>query len=729
MQSAHQTFITVGLSAAMVMGVAEASSAQTQIPSVSSEASGELASPAQQSLPLPSVSLLPAEQTIRYPGPISGNVAPVEGYLSAESGWPWERLLEFTSSPLRESAASSEDGLDVPAGSIAQPMGTQPMDAQPINVDAPILPSMGAIAFSKDGIETALPRNDVEWDIKDASDDRDKLEAFISYSGTIEDSNPSNPIDELYISQQDTPAEMEDESSEDITPQNSEETPSVSEDNQADESEMDDELPAEDLDVPEERSPRPSLDGLDIDVSEMDDDDNQGLVEIPDYMLAPSNPLFVPIEPETAQVEGTQPISLDQALEIAYRNSRELDSALRNLDQSQAALREQRASLFPTISNQTILTHSDLDLSDESSIIEGAEPNTVNTTLDFTVTLDYDIFTSGLRSANIRAAERAMRFQELQVEVVQEDIRLNITNAYYDLQETDEGVRIAQDTVNQSQISLRDAVARERAGVGTRFDRLQAEVELANDEQVLSNSLRNQQVARRQLAEFLSLPPGVDISASDPVEVAGAWAMPLEDTLVLAYRNRAELEQQLVQRELERQQRRAARAGRLPQLSAFASYDINDLLDVTRGPSPGDSETLSVGLRLDWTLFNGGASRARARQEAIAAELAEIQFADTREAIRFDVEEQYENLGANFKNIQTANSAVGLAEESLRLARLRFGAGVGIQSDVLEAQTQLTEAEVNLVTAILDYNRALVAIQRAVGNFPDNNLSADPARE
>ena len=470
-----------------------------------------------------------------------------------------------------------------------------------------------------------------------------------------------------------------------------------------------------------------------IDVDDLADEldpSEPPLIEIPDYLLAPTNPLFVPIEPETVELEGTQPITLEQALEISRRNSRELESALQQLEQSQEALRAAKADYLPTISTLGRLTHSNTDISNEPGAGTPGSPDgqpTVDNDLLLNARLDYDIFTSGQRSANVRAAEDAVKIQELQVEVVKEELRLSITSAYYDLQESDELVRIAEDTVEQSRISLRDALARERAGVGTRFDRLQAEVDLANDEQTLSNALRDQQVTRRQLVELLSIPPGIDVSAADPVEVAGSWSMPLEETLVLAYRNRAELEQQLLQRDLENQQARAALANRWPRLSTFAQYQINDLLDNTRVNA--DNEVLSVGLELNWTLYNGGATRAQARQQEIAAELAETQFADTREEIRFDVEQQYLNLGSSFKNIQTANSAVGLAEESLRLARLRFGAGVGIQSDVLEAQTRLTEAEVNLVTAILDYNRALVAIQRAVSNFPDNNLSADPVRE
>ena len=57
------------------------------------------------------------------------------------------------------------------------------------------------------------------------------------------------------------------------------------------------------------------------------------------------------------------------------------------------------------------------------------------------------------------------------------------------------------------------------------------------------------------------------------------------------------------------------------------------------------------------------------------------------------------------------------AQENLELARLRFQAGVGTQTDVLIADRDLTQARVNRLNAIIDYNRALASIQRALGQL------------
>jgi len=77
---------------------------------------------------------------------------------------------------------------------------------------------------------------------------------------------------------------------------------------------------------------------------------------------------------------------------------------------------------------------------------------------------------------------------------------LDVANDYYALQAADESVRINQAAVRNAQASLRDAQALEQAGVGTRFDVLQSQVQLADETQRLTNSLSQQRISRRQLA-------------------------------------------------------------------------------------------------------------------------------------------------------------------------------------------------------------------------------------
>jgi OMF family outer membrane factor len=441
---------------------------------------------------------------------------------------------------------------------------------------------------------------------------------------------------------------------------------------------------------------------------------NQSVRPVPRGYLNPDpNPLRFPTRPSEVQIQGTQPITLQEAIELAERNTPSLQVARLNLERSRAALREAQAAYYPNVSAQAELSHQDSNRDDISQQPQLGDTDTASTSLGGSVGVSYDIFTSGRRSATVRAAEQQVRSNELEVEVQREQLRLDVTNNYYDLQQSDEQVRISRAAVETAQASLRDALALERAGVGTRFDVLRFQVDLANSQQDLTQALSDQRTARRQLAQRLNIVQSIDLAAADPVEIAGLWNLSLEQSIVQAFKNRAELEQQLLQRDINEQQRRIALAENRPQLSAFLNTSLQDTFDDDRDAL----RSYSLGARVNWNLFDGGAARARARQEEIDTEIAENQFADVRNQVRLDVEQSFFNLQSNFENIQTASVALEQARESLRLARLRFQAGVGTQTDVISAQNELTRAEGNRLNAILNYNRALATLQRSITNL------------
>ncbi|MEH2397351.1 TolC family protein [Nostoc sp.] len=440
-----------------------------------------------------------------------------------------------------------------------------------------------------------------------------------------------------------------------------------------------------------------------------------GPVQIPDNLIPSSNPLQFPTKPEEVTFQGNQPITLAQALELARRNNRDLQVSQLELERNKAALREAQAALLPTLGISTDITRSQSANSQLSSKLQEQQtgissPDKPSTSFSGQAQLSYNLYSSGRVQAQIRAAEEQVRFYELAVETQFETIRLNVATDYYNLQQADEQVRIAQSAVQNSQASLRDAEALERAGVGTRFDVLRSQVNLANAQQDLTNARSQQAIARRQLATRISLPQAINISAADPVQLAGLWNPTLEQSIVLAYQNRPELQQQLAQRNTSEQQRRQALAELGPQVSLVASYDLldqfNDNVSVTDG--------YSLGVRATLNLYDGGAARARADQSKANIAIAETQFAEQRNQIRFQVEQAYSTQQSSLENVQTANTALEQAREALRLARLRFQAGVGTQTDVINSENDLTQAEGNRVRAILDYNRALAQLQRSV---------------
>ena len=444
-----------------------------------------------------------------------------------------------------------------------------------------------------------------------------------------------------------------------------------------------------------------------------------------------ANPLSFPTEANEVEVDAQKPITLEQAIELSLANNKDIQEARIQVQRSQAELRQERAALYPTLDLTSGLTYGNTGFFDSitEQRIEGGIPeesllDTSNESFEFStgLGLNYDIYDGGLRGASIRAAQKQLRSTELDLESIVEQTRFETASDYYDLQNGDAQVEIQEAAVEDAAQTLKDAQLLERAGLGTRFDVLRAEVELAQAQQRLITAIATQNIARRQLAETLSIDHSTDLSTADAIEEAGTWDLALAETIVQAFQNRAELEQFLLQREIAQEQRTIARSSVRPTVSAAANYTTDDNFE----DEFDISDRYSVGLNLQWRLFDGGAASAAAEQAERDAELAETRFADQRNQIRFAVEQAYYQLESNQQNIGTATKEVELAEESLRLARLRFQAGVGTQTDVIDAQTQLTTARGNLLASITDYNQSFVNLQRQVSNTPDNGLQDLP---
>ena len=466
--------------------------------------------------------------------------------------------------------------------------------------------------------------------------------------------------------------------------------------------------------------------------------------------LNPSaNPLSFPTEAEEVEVGTPSLITIEQAIELTLKNNKQIQEARLQVDRAEAELRQERAALYPTLDLTSGLTYGNnlfLDSTTEQIIDQRAEDNAAanpNLTEDQArlaaeggltnastssfrfnsgLSLNYDIYDGGLRGASIRAAEKQLRSTELNLETIVEQTRFESARDYYALQNSDAQVEIQEAAIEDALQTLRDAQLLERAGLGTRFEVLQAEVELAQARQRLTTAIANQNISRRQLAETLSVAHNTELATADAVEQAGTWNLELAETIVQAFRNRAELEQLLLQREINEEQRTIALSSIRPRLTANANYSVDDDFE----DDFDISDQYSVGLNLQWRLYDGGAARAAAEQEEIDAEISETNFADQRNQIRFAVEQAYFQLESNQNNISTATREVELAQESLRLARLRFQSGVGTQTDVIDAQTRLTTARGNLLSSIIDYNQSFADLQRQVSNTPDNGLQDLP---
>ncbi|WP_310424857.1 TolC family protein [Chamaesiphon sp. VAR_48_metabat_135_sub] len=417
------------------------------------------------------------------------------------------------------------------------------------------------------------------------------------------------------------------------------------------------------------------------------------------------NDLNLPKTGDEVQITKNRALTLQEAIEIAFRNNREVQAARLTVNKSQTGIGEAQAAQALQVGlTSTLQTQG-------SPVIFGSQSpvNNNDTNIQGKLQATYSILDTGRNQSSVRAAEEQVKFDRLDLIRTEQKIRGTVITAYYDLQGADSSVIINQAAVKDATRSLSDAQLQEKAGVGTKFDILRAQVQLATANQDLTNAQGQQQTARKKIAQILVVDNNTEFKAADTVRELGGWGYSLEDSVVLAYKNRPEVKQQLVLRSVSEQQQIVAAAADSAQVNLFANYSLGKSLTT----SLSAQDNYSLGAQFSWNFWDGGSAGARSNREKVNQEIYENQFTTTRNQIRFEVEQAYYSLGSSKKNIATSTQSLKQAEESLKLARLRFQAGVGTQTDVIQAQTELAKARGNRITAILNYNRALSTLRTA----------------
>lgn len=442
--------------------------------------------------------------------------------------------------------------------------------------------------------------------------------------------------------------------------------------------------------------------------------------------LAAPPTLALPVKPDQVRIQQLRPIGLTEALNLAEVNNPNLKAVASQVEQAQSNLRAQIALWYPNIN----LNAASLPVyTGGQQFSQAGFAGGNNQLLDGLTTTSIWRMVAVLeaswslinpqRTPQIAAARDEFEKAKNQYIIGLRDLRLQTAQAYFDLQQADDGVRIGQESVRASLVSLRDAKARYQAGVDTKLAVLQAETQLARDQQVLSEFLASQEVARRTLAALLDLPQTVTPTAKDPSGVAGIWQASLQDSIIAAYAFREELDQALLDISIANSQANRDLGAVQPFLNIVNSLAGGRSSGWTNAdPIPGNyswNVDNSIGLNMRWNIFDGGAARARYRQGKQRAQEGAFRFAQRRDAIRQEVETSFYELEKNNRNITTTAREVISARESLRLARLRFQAGVTTQREVVDTQRDLTQAEVRHSSAINDYNKRLVELQRRTG--------------
>jgi len=322
----------------------------------------------------------------------------------------------------------------------------------------------------------------------------------------------------------------------------------------------------------------------------------------------------------------------------------------------------------------------------------------------------------------VKAALDAQRFVResalLELEAVINDQLLRVRTNFFDVLLAREQIIVQEQNIDLLQEQLTTAKNRLEAGTVSNFDVLRAEVELANAQPALIRARNDFRVSIDELRYALGYNEATSLEMEKVPEIVGTLdfepvSFALAPSLESARANRPELRQLDTLLQARESGVAVAKSGRLPTVSVNAGYALRRDFSTL---SFQDSFTgWTLGAVANWSIWDGASTRGQIEQALSQQEQARLALLDAELAVEVEVRRALANLDGATELAEAAVKVVDQAEESVRLADARYGAGTATQLDVLAAQVGLTSARNNLVQANYSYNIAAANVRRAIG--------------
>ncbi len=334
------------------------------------------------------------------------------------------------------------------------------------------------------------------------------------------------------------------------------------------------------------------------------------------------------------------------------------------------------------------------------------------------------LYTWGRVGTAIRLARTLVDVTDEQIRTVRLDTGLVAAQAYYQLLALRRALITVESQRQVREESLAVVQARYDLGEATRLELLRGQASLAQVEPEVATIRGDVLVAESRLRQVLGLSSFGGNSAPDGtgrLRLREAVLDPptppaLEEVLAAGRRARPELRDlELQQRALEQQKTVVASGGK-PSLELSGAYGHSARLVENLDDPLFRDWSLTVGL--SWDLFDGGRRKGQlARLDSQRLQLA-WQQRDLELSLRVEVEQALAAYQAACARWQAAEISAQAAREARRVARESYQEGVALQSDLLDAQQQETDAELVLVQAYYSALSAWARLHRAAGHLP-----------
>ncbi|MBL9209794.1 MAG: TolC family protein [Opitutaceae bacterium] len=402
-------------------------------------------------------------------------------------------------------------------------------------------------------------------------------------------------------------------------------------------------------------------------------------------------------------------LDLKTAISFALENNFAIRQARERIRQQDGVVIEVSARTLPNVGVDAAYQRNDRDISNGFPASDQA--------WQINLTASQLLYSGGGVQSAVRGSKLVREAALLDLQAVINDALLLVRTSFYTVLLAAEQIKVQESNLELLQQQLKTATDRFDAGTVSSFEKLRAEVAVANAKVPLITARNDYRIAIETLRQALGFTTATpETLRKVPTFIGTLDFTPQNFDLQAAFdaarAKRPDLERIAKLAEARAEGIVTARSARRPTVAAFGGYTLRKGTTDNLGDS---NHGWLVGVQSQWDIFDGKATAGRVAQARSLHEQSKLTLSEAQLAIDVEVRRAHSQWQQATELAEAAQRVVEQATEAVRLANARYNAGTGTQLDVLSAQTELTTARTNQIQANYGYNVAVAALRKAMG--------------
>ncbi|TAM94311.1 MAG: TolC family protein [Chitinophagaceae bacterium] len=333
------------------------------------------------------------------------------------------------------------------------------------------------------------------------------------------------------------------------------------------------------------------------------------------------------------------------------------------------------------------------------------------------ISINQTLFEGSLLVA-LQAKKTLIELSKKSLQQSKRDVRVSVSKAYYSLLISKKQLDLTNTNIERISKLLHDTKIMYQNGFAEQLDVDRVQVQLNNLETAKVNLINMLAVGDQLLKFQMGMPLNELLTPTDTLsttDLVGA----LRDSSGFEYNNRIEYSLLQTQKKANEYNLKRYKMGYLPTVSAFMNYGKNagrDEFNFLKSNEPWFT-TWIVGLNVNVPIFDGFQRKNQVKEARLAVEKNNIQLEGLKQSINLQISQSESTLQNDIINLNSQEGNMKLAESVYEAAKKKYEAGVGSNLEVVNAESDLKQAQTNYFSALYDAIIAKIDYEESLGKI------------